>query len=1324
MAEPAGLPAGTAALREAALDVERSYVAAPDRAGAEAVAAAWERVVTDRGFASAPDRERGVWLTVAGLSWLRCHTEYAASGALEAAVGHLEAALAALAGTGGDELAAACNLRHALVARHRRDGDPADLAEAARRLDAAVAATARGTQKRDMALAEVVWLLTMQTSWTPEDAPRRRIKAITELLAETTEPGRMPPRARAELYQHLGRAHLDLGADRTPADLAAAEAAYREARRLAVRLGDADAAGRLGAIADRIAAAAAEAAAPPGSLTLDEAVAWIHAAPDRPGRAERVRRLLRGAEVEGSAPEAVRLWLLSMAEELYNATATTTRADASEPIRLVESVLAGLDERAAAEEALVAHTLLAAMYTGHSGGRPGENAARADAHRARAARLSGTADDPRARADQAVESAHTLVRQGLTAREGEGGTVAEGEERVRAELAEAIAVYRSLGDTAALGRAHLVLGSLLRGSAGGGRAANTERALAELHAAEAALDPADDPVTWASIQHNLGAGYASRQVHGGREENLRRAAHHFRRCLTGHLREQRPHDWAVSRHALANALSQLPPVDGDEPPHEAVEAYAAAAEVFDRLGDRRAWASVQADLGSLFLDRARDPVRARTYFDTALAACGDDDLYLTAWCLAGSGAAIELMADSYLAEKAALDRSPDAPPEPLPPGALDQVLDTAEHKLGTAMDAFRALGRHTEWARTGMRLFRMRLSRTRSAPPSERAPVAELGLSVLDALAEHGIVTDSPRHADLLARLLAGLGRVEEAAEAGLRGLALADLGRQAALLRPGRRAELADASELAATTMTALFAVGRERDAVLVLERARARELGDALDRDRADLDRLAATDPAARTAFTTAAAALDAAQASERAGGWEGDGIERLERAGQARELMRAALERVRAVPGFANFLRPPDWDTIEAALAGGAPLVYLMPADGGTAIVLVARTPAGPASIDVWTAPALTAHTVAALANGAPDGDDGTAAAPGFLAAQARSPREFRAGLDHWSAVLGARLIGPLRRRLPDGLGGVVLVPYGLLGLFPLHTVPYDHAPDRCLLTDYDVAFAPSARAHAASLAAARRRHGAHRPQGVDKDDADGGPPILVGAGDPTGDLRYARAELAAAARLMGARAGPLLMGADATPERLLAAAAGAGYLHLACHTDHRYDDPLRSALVLAGGARLSLGDLLDRRALRGVRLVVASGCQTGATETVLPDEALSLATGLLHAGAGCVVASLWQVGDVSTALLVTRCYAELRGPRARAPAGALRAAQLWLRAATARELAEWCAALAALSPGDPALTPFADAGATLAAVRDPGRRPFAHPYHWAAFVVIGA
>jgi CHAT domain-containing protein len=86
----------------------------------------------------------------------------------------------------------------------------------------------------------------------------------------------------------------------------------------------------------------------------------------------------------------------------------------------------------------------------------------------------------------------------------------------------------------------------------------------------------------------------------------------------------------------------------------------------------------------------------------------------------------------------------------------------------------------------------------------------------------------------------------------------------------------------------------------------------------------------------------------------------------------------------------------------------------------------------------------------------------------------------------------------------------------------------------------------------------------------------------------------------------------------------------------------------------------------------RLVALSACETGLYDTRNnPEEFVGLPATFLQLGAAGVVATLWQVDDLATALLMAKFY-DLHLAEKLAPPTALKQAQAWLREATRNEL----------------------------------------------------
>jgi CHAT domain-containing protein len=172
----------------------------------------------------------------------------------------------------------------------------------------------------------------------------------------------------------------------------------------------------------------------------------------------------------------------------------------------------------------------------------------------------------------------------------------------------------------------------------------------------------------------------------------------------------------------------------------------------------------------------------------------------------------------------------------------------------------------------------------------------------------------------------------------------------------------------------------------------------------------------------------------------------------------------------------------------------------------------------------------------------------------------------------------------------------------------------------------------------------------------------------------------------------------------------------------------------------GVFLTLDRLIRqwRGKLSACELVVLSACDT---QKGIPigETIMSLPLGFFQAGAPSVVASLWEVDDEATALLMNRFYENLLGRFASSrtvghrmyaasermsKADALHEAKVWLRALAPAEVRKL---RAELSP-EADSTPDGAGGVQSQDVRGARVVPlwegdYSHPYYWAAFILIG-
>jgi CHAT domain-containing protein len=178
-----------------------------------------------------------------------------------------------------------------------------------------------------------------------------------------------------------------------------------------------------------------------------------------------------------------------------------------------------------------------------------------------------------------------------------------------------------------------------------------------------------------------------------------------------------------------------------------------------------------------------------------------------------------------------------------------------------------------------------------------------------------------------------------------------------------------------------------------------------------------------------------------------------------------------------------------------------------------------------------------------------------------------------------------------------------------------------------------------------------------------------------------------------------------------------------VHLASHFKFSPGSDLASFLLLGDGQQLSLREMFtDAYRFRGVELLTLSACETalGGGVDEAGREVEGLAAQAQKQGAPAVLATLWSVADASTGQLMQRFYALRQSGVAVTKAQALQQAQLELLRGSTPAAAP--AALAATARGAQALQPGRD-GAGEAAFQPPPGAPFAHPFYWAPFVLIG-
>lgn len=177
-----------------------------------------------------------------------------------------------------------------------------------------------------------------------------------------------------------------------------------------------------------------------------------------------------------------------------------------------------------------------------------------------------------------------------------------------------------------------------------------------------------------------------------------------------------------------------------------------------------------------------------------------------------------------------------------------------------------------------------------------------------------------------------------------------------------------------------------------------------------------------------------------------------------------------------------------------------------------------------------------------------------------------------------------------------------------------------------------------------------------------------------------------------------------------------------VHIASHFKFEPGDEAKSFLLLGDGSSFTLDEMKRQKDLfAGVELLTLSACETAAQREGNGREVDGFAELAQRLGAGAVMASLWEVSDDSTAELMARFYKTYSGQSGANKAASLRSAQIALlrgeyktTGATKRQLTREDAETAAKIKIDSAkLKPFK--ASKIA--------PFAHPFYWSPFILIG-
>ncbi|WP_433281293.1 CHAT domain-containing protein [Micromonospora sp. CA-244673] len=346
---------------------------------------------------------------------------------------------------------------------------------------------------------------------------------------------------------------------------------------------------------------------------------------------------------------------------------------------------------------------------------------------------------------------------------------------------------------------------------------------------------------------------------------------------------------------------------------------------------------------------------------------------------------------------------------------------------------------------------------------------------------------------------------------------------------------------------------------------------------------------------------------------------------------------VERIRRLPGFADFLRPPSMPLLRRRLAGMPVAVVTTHGDRGHALLVPAdpERPVRPVPLPGLRAATVQRHVVTWYAAVA-DATDPTVPFDRRAAAQ-EELHGILAWL--WDAVAGPvlDLLAPVDGPPPR----IWWCPAGPLARLPLHAAGHHREPGgrRTVLDRAVSSWTPTltALAHA----------GADRPP---RQAAATAAVVGVPTARDLPALSQVRAEVEQVARLMPGST--VLAGTEVAPDAVEDALRAHPIAHFACHAeaDTRIASMLTGGLRIGGGRSLS-PHMVGSYQLERAELAFLSACGSAATHPRLTDEPLHLAAAFQLAGFRGVIGTTWRTPD--SARMAAAFYAGLTDGGTRPP-----------------------------------------------------------------------
>ncbi|KAH9965122.1 CHAT domain-containing protein [Lactifluus volemus] len=325
---------------------------------------------------------------------------------------------------------------------------------------------------------------------------------------------------------------------------------------------------------------------------------------------------------------------------------------------------------------------------------------------------------------------------------------------------------------------------------------------------------------------------------------------------------------------------------------------------------------------------------------------------------------------------------------------------------------------------------------------------------------------------------------------------------------------------------------------------------------------------------------------------------------------------ISRIRALPDFGSFLKPPSFDALRSAALRGPVIMINHCRRGSDILILLHDLP-----------PSLITTTGDFYNRAIELSDRLVKTRKGHCLESKQYQRTLRSVLGSLYELVGKPVIEEFRKLKIPEQSRVWWCPVSVFCHLPLHAmgpIPSDDGVKRYFSDLYISSYTPTLSALIES----------HKPGGQSS-----GMPSIVLVAQP-GSLLHANPEICSIQQLNTTVTS--LISKDAMPSSVVEGLKHHRFSHFVCHGNLEPGKPFDASFQLYGGERLTLLDIVRSR-LPTAEFAFLSACHTAElTEDSIDDEVLHLTAAMQYCGFRSVVGTMWAVVDESGQHLVEDFY----------------------------------------------------------------------------------